>query len=365
MTNPETAQVDKSFVASATASFLQIGAVFVLLWWCYEIAAPFIPVVVWAVIISVAIYPAHVSLTAKLGGKSKLSAAILALVGAAVIVIPMWLLGSSTVGALKRVGAQLKDGTAAVPPPNGSVAEWPLIGEKAHGLWSAAAEDLQGTIEQFQPQFNEFGQWLISLAGSTALTALLFLVAILIAVALLSVAESGQKTAKAIVAKFAGEEQGRAIVDLSIATIRSVVKGVLGVAVIQAILAAIGLVVMGVPAAGIWAAIVLVLAIIQLPPIIILLPIAIWVFSTASTVPATIFLVYMLIVSASDAFLKPMLLGRGLETPMLVILIGALGGAIAMGIIGLFVGAVVLSVGYQLLVAWMNSDGANAEPEKA
>ena len=365
MTNPENPQVDKNFVASATASFLQIGAVLVLIYFCYMLASPFIPVIVWAIVISVAIYPLHLSLTAQLGGPSKMSATILGLIGTAVIVIPMWLLGSSTVGALKRIGTQLRDGEAAVPPPNDNVAEWPLIGEKAYALWSEAAEDLQGTIEQFQPQFNEFGQWLISLGGHTALTALLFLVAILIAVTLLSTAESGKATAKAIVGKLAGKEQGHAIVDLSIATIRSVVKGVLGVAVIQAILAAIGLVAMGVPAAGVWSALVLVLAIIQLPPLLVLVPIAIWVFSTAAPIPATIFLVYSLIVSASDAFLKPMLLGRGLETPMLVILIGAIGGAMTMGIIGLFVGAVVLSIGYQLLIAWMNSDEADAKPEKA
>ncbi len=130
-------------------------------------------------------------------------------------------------------------------------------------------------------------------------------------------------------------------------------------------MSAIGLVAIGVPAAGIWAGVVLVLAIVQLPPAIILLPIAIWVYSTADAVPATIFLVYSLIVSGSDAFLKPMLLGRGLETPMLVILIGAIGGAMTMGIIGLFVGAVILSIGYQILRAWMMAEEADAEPEEA
>jgi len=140
-----------------------------------------------------------------------------------------------------------------------------------------------------------------------------------------------------------------------------VVKGVLGVAVIQMFLAAIGLVAIGVPAAGLWAGAVLVLAIIQLPPILILGPIAVWVFSVADPVPATIFLVYSIIVSLSDAFLKPMLLGRGVEVPMLVILMGAIGGAITMGIIGLFLGSVILALGYQIFVAWMAPD----EPQVA
>ena len=142
---------------------------------------------------------------------------------------------------------------------------------------------------------------------------------------------------------------------------RSVTKGVLGVAIIQAILSAIGLVAIGVLAAGLWAGAVLVLAIIQLPPILVLGPIAIWVFSVMDGLPATIFLVYAIIVSASDAFLKPLLLGRGVDVPMLVILIGAIGGAVSQGIIGLFIGAVVLALGYKLVTAWMAPD--QTEPE--
>ena len=134
---------------------------------------------------------------------------------------------------------------------------------------------------------------------------------------------------------------------------------------IQTILAAIGLGVAGIPFPGIWALAVLVLAIIQLPPIIVLGPIAFWYFSVADGTPATIFLVYSLIVSVSDAFLKPMLLGRGVETPMLVILIGAIGGAITSGIMGLFVGAVILAIGYELLVNWMAPDPVEEGAEAA
>jgi predicted PurR-regulated permease PerM len=140
---------------------------------------------------------------------------------------------------------------------------------------------------------------------------------------------------------------------------------VLGVALIQTFLAAIGLLVMGVPGAGIWAAIVLLLAIMQLPPILILGPIAAWVFSTADPVPATIFLVYSIIVSFSDGVLKPMFLGRGVDVPMLVILLGAIGGMISSGIIGLFIGAVILALGYQLFQFWLNDGEENPEPDDA
>ena len=154
-------------------------------------------------------------------------------------------------------------------------------------------------------------------------------------------------------------DRGEALTDLAVATIRSVAKGVLGVAIIQALLSAIGLVVMDVPAAGIWTFAVLMLAIMQLPPVIILGPIGIWVFSVAEPVPATIFLVYALIVGASDGFLKPLFLGRGMDIPMLVILLGAIGGMIMSGIIGLFIGAIVLAMGYEILMAWMETDELN------
>jgi predicted PurR-regulated permease PerM len=134
---------------------------------------------------------------------------------------------------------------------------------------------------------------------------------------------------------------------------------VLGVAIIQTLLAAIGLVVMGIPAAGIWSFLVLMLAIMQLPPLLVMGPIAIWVFSVAEPLPATIFLVYALVVSFSDGILKPLFLGRGVEVPMLVILLGAIGGMIMSGIVGLFIGAIVLAIGYQILMAWMETDELN------
>ena len=161
-------------------------------------------------------------------------------------------------------------------------------------------------------------------------------------------------------------ERGDKLIDLSILTIRSVVKGVLGVAVIQTILAAIGLVAIGMPAAGLFAGAVYGACYCSTAAnSLVLGPIAIWFFSVADTVPATIFLIYAFIVGLSDAFLKPMLLGRGLETPMLVILIGAIGGAITQGIVGLFVGAVVLALGYELFVAWMAPDTDDAEAADA
>lgn len=365
MTSADSSKVDQKFLANAMASFLQIGALLVLLLWCFNIVKPFIGIVVWAVIIAVAVYPLHVSLTAKLNGREKTSATIFVLIGLAIILLPTWTLGESTFGGLRTLGQDLRAGTLTVPPPNPGVADWPVIGEKTYEIWSDAAANLEATAMQYQEQLRALGHRVFNFGTGMLVGVLQFVVSTIIAGALLMQAKGGYRVSREIMTSLVGAANGERFTNMSIATIRSVVKGVLGVAVIQALLAAAGLLLVGVPAAGIWAGAVLVVAIIQLPPILVLGPIALWVFSVADPVPATIFLVYSLLVSFSDAILKPMLLGRGVETPMLVILIGAIGGAIMSGIVGLFIGAVVLALGYELLVAWMAPDAPEPAPESS
>jgi predicted PurR-regulated permease PerM len=345
------------------ASFLQIGALLILLMMCFTIVRPFISIMVWALILAVAIYPLHVSMTARLGGREKASATLFVLIGLAIILVPTWMLGESSLSSLQSLAHHLREGTFSVPAPNPGVADWPVIGTKTYEIWSNAASNIDAFLDEYQTQLVGLAQKIFGFASGALIGVLQFVLSTIIAGALLLQSKGGYKSTREIMASLVGTERGAKFTDTSILTIRSVVKGVLGVAVAQALLSAIGLVLIGVPAAGLWAGAVLVLAIVQLPPILILGPIAFWVFSVAEPVPATIFLVYSIIVSVSDAFLKPMLLGRGLETPMLVILIGAIGGAIAMGIVGLFIGAVILALGYELLVTWMAPDAP--EPEEA
>ncbi|MGI9261726.1 MAG: AI-2E family transporter, partial [Woeseiaceae bacterium] len=326
---------------------------------------PFIGVVIWGVIISIALYPAHVSLAQKFNSE-KLSSTFLVLCGLVIIIVPVWFLADSTIEGLQYVSGELQDGAVHIPPPNDSVAEWPLIGERVHAVWSSAATNLADTLNKFSPQLRSMGETVVGAIGGVVGSAFQFIFATIIGGVLLLSAEKGYRTSRNVANSLVGGEGGEKLTDMSILTIRSVVKGVLGVAVIQTILAAIGLVAIGMPAAGLFAGVVLILAIVQLPPIIVLGPIAIWYFSVADGMPATVFLVYAFIVSMSDAFLKPMLLGRGVETPMLVILIGAIGGMITQGIVGLFIGAVILAVGYELFTAWMAPDEDDeAEPQAA
>ena len=329
MSSADNSLVDRKFLANAMASFLQIAAVVLLIYICFQILRPFVAIVVWGVIISVALYPTFCSLADRLGGSQKTAAILIALMGVSVIVLPAWLLADSTIGALQHIGAEAKSGSLVIPMPGDKVQGWPVIGERVYELWSAAATNLEDTLLQFEDEIRTFGERAASLAGHSVLTVFQFIFSILIASVLFTVAAGGYEASRNISVSLVGPERGPKLTDMAVGTIRSVFKGVLGVAAIQAIASAFLLVIAGVPAAGLLAGAVLVLAIVQLPPILVLGPVAFWYFSVADTVPATIFLVAAVIVSISDTFLKPMLLGRGLDTPMLVILLGAIGGAVS------------------------------------
>jgi len=343
---------DQRFQSNMMTSFIQIAAVAILVVWCFRIIAPFINMVAWAIIIAVALYPVHLMLAKKLGGKEKLSATIIVLLMLSLLLIPTIYLAESSIDATRNLTSTLQSGSVSIAPPDQSVAEWPLIGSTVYDVWNGAALNLEATLNDFSPQLQAVGEFVVRFAASTTVGILIFVLSIIIAGVFLVSGDASYRVSMNI-GRTLSEEHGDGIVDMSVATIRSVAKGVLGVAIIQSLLSAIGLVLIGVPAAGLWTFAILLLAIVQLPPLIVLVPISLWVFSTADPVPATIFAIYAFIVSISDSFLKPLFLGRGMDIPMLVILIGAIGGAMTAGIIGLFIGAIVLAVGYTLLKAWM------------
>ena len=262
---------------------------------------------------------------------------------------------------MQKMAADFQDGSVNVPPPNESVAKWPLIGEKLYALWAQAENNLEAVINKFEPQIKALGERLLGAAANAAGGVLQMILSMIVAGALLSQAAPGYRITQNFFSHLMGEERGPKMAELSVSIIRSVVKGILGIALIQTVLATLGMIVIGVPGAGLLGFIVLVVAIVQLPPILVLGPVAIWVYSIADPLPATVFLIYSIVVSSADAFLKPLLLGRGVKVPMLVILVGAIGGAVAMGIIGLFLGAVILALGYELLRAWLGLTNAEKE----
>ena len=340
---------------------IRLVVVGVLVLWCFRIFEPFILPMMWGMIIAVALAPMFGKLTALLRGKRGLAAALFTLAAIVLIVVPTFQIADSVVRSSLDLADRAEEGTLSVPAPRESVRDWPVIGEQVYEAWNRASTNLGAAIETYRPQLQAAGGWLFAKMSGMAGAVLTTIISLIIAGFMLTYSVGGEEKARSIAGRVGGKT-GESVVDITTATIRSVAQGVLGVALVQAAAAGLGMFVAGIPAFGVWTILVLFLAVIQLPPILVLLPVAIWYFTaTDSTVIAVVFLVWCLIVSASDTFLKPMFLGRGLDTPMPVILIGAIGGLMLHGIIGLFVGAVVLAIGYELFTAWMKEEVEEAE----
>jgi predicted PurR-regulated permease PerM len=336
---------------------IRLGLIFLILAWCLQIIRPFVMVIAWGAIIAIAIYPLFMKLVAKLGGKKKLAVALITLVSITALVIPLISLSESLITGATTIGNEISTGKVNIPPPSESVKSWPMVGDKAYAFWQDASVDLTALLEKYPGQLAEFGKKLLGLAASTGLAVLQFIISMLIAAAFLASADSINKSLHKLAGRLS-TEHGKDLLVMSEKTIRSVAVGVIGIAFIQAFLAGIGMMAAGIPAAGLLAIFIMVLGIAQLPPLLVLLPVTIYLFSGDSTTVAVLFLVWSILVSASDMVLKPLLLGRGVDAPMLVILLGAIGGLVTSGIVGLFIGAVVLAVGYKLLLAWVDMESA-------
>jgi predicted PurR-regulated permease PerM len=344
---------------------IKIGLVGLLVVACLFIVAPFAALMLWALILAVALYPLHRWLARRLSNKQGWAATVLVLAGLLLIGGPTVMLGSSFAAQVHKTYIAFDNDSLTIPKPKPSVAEWPLIGDRVYAAWNSAATDLPAYVAKNRVQLEELAKRALAAAASTAASILGFLGALIVAGIMMAYGESGNAAMQRIFARFAGPKDGQALHALSTATIRSVATGVLGVAFIQALLLGLGFIVSGVPAAGVLAVVVLLLGIVQLPALIVSLPVIayLWMAGDASTVMNVVFTVYLLVAGMADNVLKPLLLGRGVDAPMPIILIGAIGGMVSAGIIGLFVGAVVLAVGYRLFMAWIGqvpAEEANA-----
>jgi len=358
-----TNNTNNSATTQAIEISIRLGVIFLIMAWCLQILTPFIGLVAWGAIIAVAIYKPFLKLVEKLGGRKKLAVTLIVIGSIAAILIPVISLSTSMMESAKTLGDQISTGTVHIAPPSDSVREWPLIGEKTFTLWHQASVDLSALLERYPDQLAAAGKKLVGAAKGVGAGIFQFIISMLIAAAFLSSAESAGAAMKKIATRLAGS-QGAPLLDLSTATIRSVAVGVIGIAFIQAVLGGLGMMFAGVPAAGLLAIVILVLAIAQLPPILVLLPVIFYVFSVESTTVAVVFMVWSILVSMSDAVLKPLLLGRGVDAPMLVILLGAIGGMITSGIVGLFIGAVILALGYKLFQVWVDWGNTGSDEEE-
>ena len=335
---------------------IQIGLAALLVIGCLMVLKPFLPLLMWAIIITIASYPTFLKLERILKGRRGLAATIWTLLLLAVLIVPLVLLIESLIQGIQPIADRLRDGTVALPPPPVSVESWPLIGTYLFKAWSAASANLSATLMKFAPQIKSALPAFLSASAGLASTVLQLLISILLSGVLLANAQAAYKVTLSLANRLFGE-RGLEFQRLVGNTIRSVTNGVLGVALIQTVFAAAGFFVVGLPAAGVWSVIFLVAAVVQIG-MLVLIPAVIYAFAIASKTAAVIFLVWCIVVGLMDNILKPLLLGRGAAVPIAVVFLGVIGGFMAMGIIGLFIGAVVLSVGYKLFLAWIERDAA-------
>jgi len=353
--DPSDPAYDKRVARLLLDVLIRAGLILALVMLCYRVFAPFLVLMVWALILAITLYPLHRLLAARMGGRAGLASTLIVVLGVALIVAPTAVLLNSVGDSVHRFIGEVQHHTLQVPPPRPGVAEWPVVGTKVHAYWQMAHDNLPGLVKSLQPKIGDLAKAALGIVASIGGDILAFVAAFIIAGLIMAFGEAGDRASRAIFARVVGVERADQFTLLSVATIRAVAQGVIGIALVQAILVGLCLLAAGVPLAGVWAVVVLVLGIAQVPALIVTLPAIayLWMSGGYGTGEAAVYTVLLFVAGMADNVLKPLLLGRGVDAPMPVILLGALGGMAAGGIVGLFVGAVLLALGYQIFMGWV------------
>ena len=336
----------------AVEPLLRIAALGVLLYACVILLSPFVSIIVWSVVLAVALYPAFKWISVGLGGRPRLAAALVTLLSLFFVIGPATWLILGLIDSVRTISAQFDLASFSLPAPPTGVKTWPLVGEPLYQFWDLASTNVSSALTELVPYLKPIGSSLLSIAGDAGIGFLKFLIAILVAgfmfPAATTLAEAARKAARRLATR------GDDLVELAAATIRNVSLGVVGISALQAMLAGAGFIVAGIPASSLLTSAVLILGILQVGPSIILLPLVVWSWFAMGVPTALLFTCYMVPVSLLDNVLRPLVIGRGLSTPMPVILLGVLGGTVAAGITGLFLGPIVLAVIWALLLPWLS-----------
>ncbi len=334
---------------------LQIGLVALLVYACSRIVLPLAGILLWSAILAVMLYPLYLRLAVRLG--NRWSALLIGLVGVAVMLVAMVIVVTSLGSSIYSLISGLQNQSLTVPPPPPRLADVPLVGQKLTEIWALVATNMSAALAKYGQMLKGPGAWLVSFAGGLAAGALSFVLSFAIAAVLVAYGKGAAEFAQRLLELVTGSKaRGARLAMLTVATIRGVALGVVGVAVIQSLLLGVGFFAIGLPAAGLLTIAALLLGIVQVPATLLTVPVIGYVLATEATMPAIIFSVWTFVAGLSDNILKPLMLGRGLEVPMPVILIGVIGGMLADGLLGLFVGPVLLAVGYVLLTEWLRQN---------
>jgi len=349
-----------------TDTLIRVFLIALLVVVCVRVFTPFSHLVLLAIILAIALYPLYLIVLRWFGGRRGLTATALVLFGLLLIGAPIVVLGVGVTGKLSEVYERVEADKLEFPAPDPKVREWPIVGERVHGAWTAAATNLPAFLKQNRSAIRGFAKKALTMAAGGMKAGAVFLLAIIVAGVLMVYAEAEERIARRISIRLTDPETGAKLHQLSVATVRSVATGVVGVAFIQAVLLGVGFLLAGVPGAGVLALAVMFLGILQLPALLVSLPAVAWLWMSedgGSTIAKVLFSIWFVVAGLADNVLKPLLLGRGVDAPMLVILIGAIGGMVTGGMTGLFLGAVLLAVGYQIFMQWVDHAPEQLPPD--
>lgn len=339
---------------------IRLALLALLIYWSFVVVRPFVPILAWSVVLAVALYPLFNWLSGVLGGRPKLAATILTLVNLGIVIGPATWLGFGAVDGLRSFAAQLAAGTLAIPSPSTAVKDWPIIGEQIYSLWDQASKNLRVLLSEIAPQLKPLAGMILGLAGDAGVGTVKFLIAVALTGFLFPAGPRLVAASRSFLSRVVAE-RSQDFIALAGATIRSVAQGVIGIAVAQGLVIGIILKLANVPQAGLLAFAVMMLGILQIGAAIVVIPVLIWVWMTKSFTIAFVITLCILPASLADNVLKPVVMGRGLTTPALVIFIGVIGGTLAHGIVGLFIGPIILAVAWELLTAWVRDGEVSAE----
>ncbi|AJD42507.1 transporter permease protein [Rhizobium gallicum bv. gallicum R602sp] len=358
------AEAGQLSVEARVSDLVRLGIIGLFAYWTILLIAPFALIAVWSAILAVALFPMFEALARLIGNRPVIAATVIVVACLVLIIAPLALFAVNFVEAIQAFVGKLRAENFTLPAAPATVREWPIVGERIYGAWNQLAGDLAATIIKFQAPIREVMGVVVAKFASIGGGVLSFIASIILSGIFLTMSARLAMAIQVLASRIGGEK-GVGFARLAGTTVRNVSRGVIGVAFLQALLCGLCFAFFGIPASGTLTFVVFVLCLMQLGPALVLVPAIVWAWFSWPALIAFAFTVVAVPIMIVDNILKPILMARGLSTPMPVILIGVIGGTLSYGLLGLFLGPVVLSVFYELLKAWAWPSEAPSGPISA
>ncbi|WP_184473256.1 AI-2E family transporter [Rhizobium esperanzae] len=338
-------------IETRVSDLVRLGIIALFAYWSFRLVAPFALIVIWSAILAIAMFPLHQMLARALGNRPVISATIIVVACLLLVIAPLSLVAVNFADAAQALIARLKTDNFALPSAPQGIREWPVVGERLYAAWNQIVSNLAASITKFQAPLREIAGVVLTKLASIGAGLLGFIVSVVLSGFLMTTGERMSSIVSALANRVAGD-RGVGFAKLAATTVRNVSRGVIGVAFLQTLLCGLCFVVFDLPARGALTFAIFILCVMQIGPALVLIPAIIWAWFSWPVSTSLAFTLIATPITLLDNVLKPLLMARGLTTPMSVILIGVIGGTLSYGLLGLFLGPIVLSVFYELLRSW-------------